>query len=336
MDFRGGQQALLTLARGLRERGHAQVIMSPAGSELERRARQLEFDVAGLSLKELRACMKGADLLHAHTGRAQNMAFLASAGLGIKRIVTRHVAFSPRYPLVHRLKYSNTCDGVIAVSQAVRRALLDAGVPADRIEVIPTGVKIPAELPDAAQRAEARRAWKLDDGDFAVGHLGAFTHEKGQDVAARAAHLLEGRLPRLKMILAGEGPLRSSIPGSDRLILPGHIAEPRQLLAALDLFVMPSRSEGWGLAALEAMAFGLPVVASNTGGLAEMIVAGETGWLVLPENAPALADTIFEAEGDRERLHAMGLRARECARRFSVEETASRTEALYLRVLKGA
>jgi glycosyltransferase involved in cell wall biosynthesis len=338
MDFRGGQQALLTLARGLRERGHAQCIVSPAGSELERRARQLEFDVAELSLKELRARMRGADLLHAHTGRAQNMAFLASAGSGIKRIATRHVVFAPRHPLVHRLKYTSTCDGVIAVSQAVRRALLDAGVPADRIEVIPTGVKIPAELPDAAQRAEARRAWKLDDGDFAadfaVGHLGAFTHEKGQDVAAQAAHLLESRLPRLKMILAGEGPLGSSIAGSDRLILPGHVAEPRQLLAALDLFVMPSRSEGWGLAALEAMAFGLPVVASNTGGLAEMIVAGETGWLVAPGDASALADAIFEAARDRDRLHAMGLRARECARRFSVEQTAARTEGFYLRVLQ--
>jgi len=290
--------------------------------------------VERLSLAEVRARAKSADILHAHTGRAQNLAFLASAGLGIKRIATRHVAFSPRHPLVHRLKYTSTCDGVIAVSQSVRRKLLDAGVPADRIEVIPTGVEIPAELPDAAQRADARRTWNLDDGDFAVGHLGAFTHEKGQDIAAQAAHLLESRLPRLKMILAGEGPLRSSIPGSDRLILPGHVAEPRQLLAALDLFVMPSRSEGWGLAALEAMARGLPVVASNTGGLAEMIVEGETGWLVVPGDASALADAIFEAASDWERLRAMGLRGREGARRFSVEETAARTEDFYLRVLQ--
>jgi glycosyltransferase involved in cell wall biosynthesis len=332
-DFRGGQQALLTLARGLRERGHAQFIFSPLGSRLERRAQQEGFATATLSLKELRTRMNGADILHAHTGRAQNMAFLASAGAGVKRIVTRHVAFEPRHPLVHRLKYTSTCDGVIAVSQAVRSTLLSAGVPAERIVVIPTGVEIPAELPDPRQRAEARRAWNLDDHDFAAGHLGAFTLEKGQDIAAEAARLLESRLPRLKMILAGEGPLRASIPGGGRLILPGHVAEPQQLLAALDLFVMPSRSEGWGLAALEAMAFGLPVAASNTGGLAEMIVAGETGWLATPGDAPALAEAIFEAAADRVRLRVMGLRARECARRFSVEETAARTEDFYLGVL---
>jgi glycosyltransferase involved in cell wall biosynthesis len=324
----------------LRKRGHTQTIATPTRSELGRRAHQLGFEIVELSWADLRARLKRVDLLHTHTGRAQNIAWFASLGTGApaKNIATRHVAFAPKHPLVHLLKYARTCDGVIAVSEAVRRTLLETGVPAERIEVIPTGVEIPAELPGAAQRAEARRAWNLDDGDFAadfaVGHLGAFTHEKGQEVAAQAARLLESRLPRLKMILAGEGPLRSSISAGARLILPGHVAEPQQLLAALDLFVMPSRSEGWGLAALEAMACGLPVVASNTGGLAEMIVAGETGWLVAPGDASALADAIFEAASGRERLRAMGLRARECARRFSVEETAARTEAFYLSVLQ--
>ena len=320
----------------MRERNNAQIIVSPLGSELERRAQSLGLETAPLSLKNLRTRIKGADLLHTHTGRAQNIAWLASIGSEVKSIATRHVAFQPRHPLMHRLKYARTCDRVIAVSQAVRRALLDTGVPADRIEVIPTGVEVPAALPGAHQRAEARRAWNLDDEDFAVGHLGSFTPEKGQDVAAEAARLLEERLPHLKMILAGDGPLRSSITPSARLILPGHLAEPHELLAALDLFVMPSRSEGWGLAALEAMAFGLPVVASNTGGLGEMIVDGESGWLVPAGDAGALANAIHAAACDREGLRAMGTRARARARKFSVEETAARTEAFYLRVLSRA
>jgi glycosyltransferase involved in cell wall biosynthesis len=209
---------------------------------------------------------------------------------------------------------------------------MTAGVDGNRIETIATGVEV-RDLPDPLQREEARRTWSIDPGDFAVGHLGAFTHEKGQDVAAEAAGLLQARLPNLRLFLAGEGPLRASLPGSPSLILPGHIADPASLLTALDLFIMPSRSEGWGLAALEAMAVGLPVIGSNTGGLAEMIDPGETGWLVPPGDASALAEAIWEASKDRNKLREMGLAARSRTRRFAVEETARRTEEFYLRVL---
>jgi glycosyltransferase involved in cell wall biosynthesis len=286
-------------------------------------------------LTGLRARLRDVQIVHAHTGRAQTLAWTASAGLPVKRIATRHVAFAPRHPLVHRLKYTYLCDGIIAVSNAAQVVAVNAGVPANRIEIIPTGVEL-RELPDAAQRSEARKAWHLNPGDFAVGHLGAFTPEKGQDVAAEACASLRSRLPGLRMILAGEGPLRSTLPSSGSLLLPGHIEDPLALLAALDVFIMPSRSEGWGLAALEAMAAGLPVIASNTGGLREIVEAGKTGWLIAPGNPHELADAIFEAAADRPRLSSMGLLARSRAARFSVEETARRTEEFYLRMLGGA
>jgi glycosyltransferase involved in cell wall biosynthesis len=281
--------------------------------------------------------LQKVEILHSHTGRALTLAWAASVGLPVKRIVTRHVAFQPRHPLIHRLKYTHLCDAVIAVSQAAQRAAMSAGVPGNRIEIIPTGVEL-REPPSEKERDEARRVWKLDAADFAVGHLGAFTREKGQDVAAEAFALLQDRMPDLRMILAGEGPvletLRASPPGDSRLTLPGYVADPATLLAALDLFLMPSRSEGWGLAALEAMASGLPVIASNTGGLAELIVHGETGWLIAPGDSRALAEAILEAAADRHKLRvSMGPLARLRAQRFSVEETARRTEEFYLRIL---
>jgi glycosyltransferase involved in cell wall biosynthesis len=326
----------LTLARGLRERKHAQIIAAPAGSQLAWRAREQGFAVGPISAPGIRARLKGVQIVHAHTGRAQTLAWAASVGLPVKKIATRHVAFEPRHPLIHRLKYTYLCDGVIAVSQAARRAAMSAGVPGNRIEIIPTGVEF-RELPDVRRRSEARGAWDLDPGDFAVGHMGAFTPEKGQDVAVEAWRSLKDRMPELHMILAGEGPARAALQTSDlRLTLPGHVEDPSQLLAALELFIMPSRSEGWGLAALEAMASGLPVIASNTGGLAELIDHRETGWLVPPGDARALAEAILEAAGDRDKLREMGLLARSRARRFSVEETARRSEEFYLRMLGGA
>src|SRR5262249_8780979 len=149
------------------------------------------------------------------------------------------------------------------------------------------------------QRRTARLKYGLSDQHFVAGHLGAFTAEKGQDVAAQAAALLEARMPHLRMVLAGEGALR--VPATERGLVPGFITERDEFFAALDLFIMPSRSEGWGIAAAEALAHGVPVAASNTGGLAEIVQAGETGWLLPPGNAEALADAVYEADSNPQR-----------------------------------
>jgi glycosyltransferase involved in cell wall biosynthesis len=319
----------------VRDRGHRQHIFSPEGSALEARALAEGFPVASLaSLRKLRRLLRDFDIVHAHTGRAQNLAFCATVGLPVRRVVTRHVAFPPSHPRVHRLKYTLTCHGIIAVSQAVRAALLAAGVSENRIETIPTGVEWPAVLADAQARNAIRSTWGFEDRHFVAGHMGAFTAEKGQDVAMNAAVLLQHRMPDLRMILAGDGPLRSSMTANSVVILPGHISGRAEFFAALDLFIMPSRSEAWGLAALEAMAHGVPVVASNTGGLPEMIDANETGWLVTPGDPHKLADAIECAAAlGPEKLRATGMRARERSKRFSIQETAERTEVFYRRVL---
>lgn len=324
----------MALARGLRDRGHRQQIVSPEGSVLEARARGEGFLVASVTnLPKLRRLLRGFDVIHAHTGRAQNLAFCATAGLNLRRVVTRHVAFAPNHPSVHRLKYTLTCHGIIAVSQAVRATLLGAGISGDRIEVISTGVAWPASLASEEERGAIRSRWGFDDGDFVVGHLGAFTAEKGQDVAVEAAALLQPRMPQLRMVLAGVGPLRNSLQTKGPVLFPGHVSCRAEFLAALDLFIMPSRSEAWGLAALEAMAHGVPVVASHVGGLPEMIEANGSGWLVAPGDAGELADAIERVASDREVLRAMGARARARAKHFSLEETAERTEAFYRRLL---
>jgi glycosyltransferase involved in cell wall biosynthesis len=325
---------LLALARALHARGHRQQIVSPEGSALESGARGEGLPVASVTnLPKLRRLLREFDIVHAHTGRAQNLAFCATAGLNVRRVVTRHVAFAPNHPSVHRLKYTLTCHGIIAVSQAVRAALLAAGVSGDRVEVISNGVAWPASLPNEEERRAIRSRWGFDDRDFVVGHMGAFTAEKGQDVAVEAAALLQPRMPHLRMVLAGDGPLRKSLQTNALVLFPGHVSCRAEFLAALDLFIMPSRSEAWGLAALEAMAHGIPVVASRVGGLPEMIESNENGWLVAPGDAGELARSVERAALDRETLRAMGTRARARAKGFSLEETAERTEAFYRRLL---
>jgi glycosyltransferase involved in cell wall biosynthesis len=132
------------------------------------------------------------------------------------------------------------------------------------------------------------------------------------------------------MILAGENP--PGAPPDQRLRLPGFVENRDEFFAALDLFIMPSRSEGWGLAAAEAMARGIPVVASDTGGLREIVERNQTGWLVTPGDAATLAEAIRNAAAHPSLLREMGLRARERSRCFSSVRTAELTEAFYRRL----
>jgi len=321
--WRGGQEALLTLARGLRARGYRQTIVCPPSSMLAERA-----NAAGFPITKLRPRI--ADIVHAHSGRALTVAFRETFGAPVKRVATRHVAFRPKHPWLHRLKYKWTCEGIIAVSDAVRRGLIDSGVPATKIEVIHTGIEIPRPAP------RDRSKFGVSEGDFVIGHMGAFTEEKGQDVAIAAAAQLLHSLSGAKVVLAGEGPmlneLRRRAPAN--VTFPGFISDRAKFFAALDLFIMPSRSEAWGLAALEAMAHGVPVIASDVGGLPEIVGPGSGGWLVAAGDSKALAEAITVAAADPDRLRAQGEKARERARLFSVDRMVDQTEAFYRRFVK--
>jgi L-malate glycosyltransferase len=318
--WRGGQESLLTLARGLRARGYRQAIVCPPSSVLAERAKSAGFPIAKLGLRT-------ADIVHAHGGRALTVAFRETIGSNVPRVVTRHVAFRPRNPWLHRVKYKWACDGVIAVSDAVRRGLIETGVPGAKIEVIHTGIEMPEPAPPDKSK------FGLDDSDFVVGHMGAFTKEKGQDVAVAAANLLRESMPYARFILAGDGKLLNEMRqrAPQTVTFPGFVANHAAFFGALNVFIMPSRSEAWGMAALEAMAHGVPVIASDVGGLPEIVEPGNGGWLVPPGDPAALARAITEAASSPYRLHEQGLKARKRAELFSVARMVEQTEAFYQR-----
>ena len=342
-DFRGGQDLLLSLARGLKSRGHEQLIVCPPASPLAKRASAEGLETAPLPLGPLRREIgrRKFDILHAHDSRAQSLSFLASVGLDVVRVASRQVAFTPRHPKAHRLKYARTCHGVIAVSEAVLKVLVGAGVPASQIEVIAPGVELPAQLPSPEMRAKARVRWGFGESEFVIGHAGAFTPEKGQDVALDAAAILARTLPRARMVLAGDGPMLSAPEMVEKIRrasliaqLPGRIDDFGEFYAGLDLYIMPSRSEAWGLTALRAMAQGIPVVASDVGGLPEMVGHERSGWLVPAGSAQALAEAIENAASDTGRLREFGRNARDRAALFTIERTVEKMEDFYQRMLK--
>lgn len=228
------------------------------------------------------------------------------------------------------MKYRWACQGIIAVSEAVRRGLIDSGIPDAKIEVIHTGIDMPHPAP------RDRKKFGLGEADFVIGHMGAFTKEKGQDVAVAAATMLHESMPYARFILAGDGALLNNIRrcAPANVTFPGFVADRAAFLASLDVFIMPSLSEAWGLAAIEAMAHGVPVIASDVGGLPEIVEAGNGGWLVPAGDPAALARAITVAASDPDRLKAQGQKARDRARLFSIDRMVQQTEAFYLRTVK--
>jgi L-malate glycosyltransferase len=349
-ELRGGQWQILTLARGLRNCGHRQVIAAPEGSALQERAGRCGFETFPLPASAarkwrwvllLRRLIRQSRLqiVHAHDGRGQTLSWLASLRLPVRRVATRRVAFrSNRW--IHRAKYGFTCDAIIAVSEFVRKRLVDCGVPAERIVIIPDGIEIPTTLPSGNERKILRAECQFEDQDFVIGHLGAFTAEKGQDVAAEAVALLAGTLPRIVLLLAGDGPARRALEqqyaarSAAKVRFLGWVEDLCRFFACLDLFIMPSHNEGLGSSALMAMAYGLPVIASRTGGLTEIVDPERTGWLVEPGAPAELAQAIRHAISIREQLSVMGQVGREKARRFSSDILTAKTEALYYRLLE--
>jgi glycosyltransferase involved in cell wall biosynthesis len=352
-SLRGGQRQLLNLARRLRERGYCQIVVCREESDLETCARKEIFPTFSLpahdlfhmyGVLQLRHMLRAApcNVLHAHDGHGQTVSWMASAGLPVRRVASRRVAFLPSegQRWTYSLKYAHTCDAVIAVSDFIRQGAIRCGLPESMIEVIPDGIELPAELPAKGARARVRARWGATESEFLIGHLGAFTHEKGQDVALRAFQILKESLPQARLLLAGDGPTLSSPRVAqrysalgERVRLCGTIHDLAEFFSALDLFIMPSKSEGLGSSALMAMSYGLPVVASRVGGLPEVVEEGRTGWLIEPGAPAVLAEAILAAAADRVRLTKWGLNGRERARQFTIDIMVQRTEVLYRRLL---
>jgi len=217
---------------------------------------------------------------------------------------------------------------VIAISEAVRRFSVEqVGLPAAKVEVVHYGLD---ELPGA---------WGENpplglDGPVLLA-VCRLAPQKGLDTAVRAL----ASIPDARLLVLGEGPDRESLTAlaaslgvSDRLLLPGRVGDVASLYRRADLVVHPARWEGFGLAMLEAMLAGKPVVAARAGSAPELVVDGETGFLFPVDDPEALAEAVTSLLGDRDRSEQMGRAGLDRARaEFSVARMAARTIAVYER-----
>lgn len=354
--FAGGESQVLGLTLALIRAGHsADLFCDPAGKLWQRaqaagvtcrplRIRNSIDVLAGLKLRGYLS-RNHYDVVHFHTARAHALAPFAQGRTGAL-VVTRRMDYAPNRMFAPWL-YNRAVDGVAAISPAVADALVGSGVAKDRIEIIPSGVDCDRfRPPNAAERKQARGELGLASGDFAVGTVGMLEARKGQRYLIEAGQFLrEGEgsgianpaTANVRCFIAGAGTLADALAADiearrlgDSVRLIGMIDDSRTLLWALDLFAMPSLQEGLGVAALEAMACGVPVVASATGGLVDAVEDGVTGIQVPVGDARALANAIARLSANPELRVAMGAAGRDrVIAKFAIEAMARGTLALY-------
>ncbi len=216
-----------------------------------------------------------------------------------------------------------TSSAVIGVSGFVATAASRMlHLPKKRVFVIYNGVNDPP-LPSGRARSD----------EPLLAAVGRLAREKGFDVLVDAL----SSVPRCRLVFVGDGPERSHLEArvrdlglTGRVEFLGQVERPWTSVCSPDLLVLPSRSEGMGLVLVEAMLAGIPVIATRVGGIPEIVLEGETGLLVPPDDASALARAIERLTSDPEKRRRMGERSRSHATgRFTVEGMAKKYEAIY-------
>lgn len=311
------------------------------------------------AVRALRALMieRRFDIIHTHMSKAA-LAGVVAARLvrpsaarplvvntahNLGSIALSHPLLRRAFRIYDRMLLGNSCDAVIVVSERLRAQALALGlVPPHRLFAIPNGIALERFAPDQAQSAAQRAALNVSPGQTLIVTVARLVWFKGLDVLIDALALLAPRQPGARLAIVGAGPLRADLERraqalgvGDRVTFTGERRDVPQLLAAADVFALTSVSEGMPISILEAMASGLPVAATDVGGVGELVQDGETGLLTRPRDPAAFAAALESLSADpalRERMGARG-RARAEAE-FTGSAMTDRTAALYAQALE--
>jgi glycosyltransferase involved in cell wall biosynthesis len=349
----GGQELrTLTEARWLRQRGWGVILAGPPRSPLIERARDEGVDTAVVPMRgawDLGAVRslarliqkRGVTLVHTHSSVDAWLGGMAARLAGRPVVRTRHVSIPVRRR--GNLVYTRLADRVVTSGEAVRAIVVAAGVAPDRVVAVPAGVNLDEfrwREPEDAEGEAVRKELQL--GSPLVGSVAMFRGSKGHVHLLDAMARLRQERPSAHLILVGDGIRRMWVEQLARergleaaVSFTGFRADVPALLAAMDCFVLAStRTEGVPQSLLQAFASGVPVVASDVGGIPEVVRPGETGLLVPPGDPAALARAVGAVLRDPGAARARARAARQLVEaRYSHLASIDRLIAVYEEVL---
>lgn len=341
-SWRGGQRQVLLLALGMRDRGHEPFLIGAPGSPLVERARAAGLAVAAVPMaadwdvqaaRRIRARMRtwSVDMVHAHDARSHALAMIALIGrTSIPLIVTRRVPFTPRSV---RVKYGHRVAKFIAISNAVRNAMIAGGIDGARISVVHSGI---ASRPTPVTPREWRTELAWPESSVLCGIVGAMTAEKGiESLREIGPALPSATRERVRILLLGGSETGQREIGGMVVHAAGFVRDIDPAVAGLDILWHPSRAEGLGTSIIDAMSLGVPPVAFRIGGVPEVVEHDVSGLLAPPGDFPAFAAAAARLTEDVELRTRLGEGARLRAKTFDASAMTKGTEAVYHDLLSG-
>jgi len=300
---------------------------------------KLDFE----AIKEIRTNIKHIkpDIIHIHGTRAGILARLAVIGLKYPVIYTEHL-WTKDYQLRSRLSHHLQLVGLwfldmfttltIAVSQAVKDFLIESQITRpEKVIVIYNGTEPPK-----------KKAKPFKDEKTTIVSIGTLNAEKGMQYLIQAMIEVLKEFPEVNVVIIGQGPYKTELEKqakkmklTSKIKLTGFVKDVYDELLKADIYVQPSISESFGLAILQAMSVGLPVVATNTGGIPEVVTSNKTGILVESKNPEALADGLLELLRDHKKAIKMGdLGAEDAKIKFNLEDMIKDLETVYVNMVE--
>jgi len=285
------------------------------------------------------------DIIHGHSAKGGALARLAAWGRGTPVLYTLHgfVAMDPglawrRRQLYHALEWalSKLSDRIIAVSPEEQRFCIRSGLGRSRVVLIPNGIA-PIAFPP---RPLARQRLGLAADCVVAGFVGRLVDQKAPDVLIKALAGVARTAPRCRLIIVGAGPLEGELRAladrqgvADRILWLGE-CDGKAILPAFDLLTLPSRKEGLPYVVLEALAAGLPILATASAGVEILVRHGHNGLIVPPDRPDLFAAALADLIADPDRRARLGRASLERATQFTAGRMVDRTIAEYLGCLR--
>ena len=345
----GGEAQVSGLLQHLAQWGHRNDLATPPDGELFRHSldpsiRKIpltvrnDLDLRGIPALRRLIRQQEYDIVHLHTKRAHALSmWLPRGDRTPKYIVTRRMDYPESRNCYTSYLYNRRVDGIVAISHSIVDLLSEAGVDRRSIRLIHSGIDPePFRLAGSSERRPNVPA--------IVAVVAVLEERKGHRFLLDAARMLKDRGRPIRYLLAGDGSQKAHLQQRVQMLglqtevsFVGFVKDVPNFLSSIDLLVLPSLYEGLGVAALEGMAAAKPVVGTRVGGLAELIVDGDTGFLVPAGDGPALAEAIEKLLADPSMAQAMGQKGAErVLKNFTIEQSAKQNEQYYYALLKGA